>query len=77
MHPAETSPATGRVALNCFLLLRAEVGRRLVQTGRWNGMPDLLDELDALRRLQQHTVPKPHAGLGHRAAGPRAVTCCD
>lgn len=44
-------PAQTRVARQCYLLLRAELGRRLATTGRWKGLPGLLDELDALRRL--------------------------
>lgn len=44
--------ASDRVARQCYRLLRAELGRRLLESRRWHGVPSLLDELDALRRLQ-------------------------
>jgi hypothetical protein len=36
-----------------YALLRAEIQRRLTNSGKWSGLPGLLDELNALRSQYQ------------------------
>ncbi len=39
-----------------YALLRAEIQRRLTNSGKWSGLPGLLDALNALRSEYQATV---------------------
>jgi len=45
--------------------LREELRQRLADTGKWNSLPRLLDELHALRH--QHDAAQAHAGRSLQA----------